>query len=159
MTFYNLLKKAIENINAPADLYVFDEVRFANASQNFERAAINLNPDFTSKVNKTPSAQLLTDYSLKIKFVDRDEWDNSNVNQIGYSEGTLAIIERMRILANSILFNIFMDKNNYSPSQSLKPRLWTFKNILPHNINTMSGVECSLNITLVDKRVCEYKNV
>jgi hypothetical protein len=86
--------------------------------------------------------------------LDRDEWDNFDYKENQKDETSLEIINRMRLLSNSVFFNILNGQNLYFPSRELIN--WTFDPVWRKYNGTMSGVLCRINLTQIDNVICSY---
>ena len=151
---YNLIKNAITNLNASCDLYMLNPEHNESQNLNFTRCTIRIRTDFRTTINQTRATELLNLSTYTIEFLDLDDWDNSDHNEAQSEETSFQIIERMRILANSIFWNIINKQSLYIPSaQNLT---WSFNPIWRKYNGTMSGVQATFAIPLKDSIICNY---
>lgn len=154
VNLYTLIKTALNNIGSDADLYVYDNARKEAETLNLTDVSIIINPDFRVNSRLSNSMEIIETYVYEIDFLDLDEWDNTETNDPQTSdESTFEIIDRMRVLANSVLWAIFNNEENYFPESN---RAWSFRALRRVNSNTMSGVRLNLSISSTSDIKCNY---
>jgi hypothetical protein len=153
---YNYIKTAIQNLGVGADLYMLNPENNESENLNFERITIRIKTDFRTNINQTKSLELINSTTYTIEFLDLDEWDNSDHNESQSDETTFEIVERMRILANSIFSNIISAQGLYIPNtQNIT---WSYIPIWRKYNGTMSGVQATFVMPLIDTKICSYGN-
>lgn len=157
MNIITTIQAALTALNNDAELFLLEKSRAENEELNHESDVIVVYPDWRDNDNFTQSLEINTTRVYNIDFKTPDEWDNSDNNlPTAYeSETSVARIENMKILANSIFYYITSKKNLFPEIQE-KLKWTTPRPILRANNGTMSGVSVQLTVVFSGEVVCDY---
>jgi len=154
MTIYTLIKEALTTVNSSATIHVLDEARTESESLNWNGVHIIINPEFSSNIESTFGGELINTTQYRIKFLTIDEWDNPDYSE-NSEEHSLSLIKQMTDLMNTVFWHIIMRPDIYLPNNAAKK--WSSKPIYRENNSTMSGVNATFNLPLIDTLICSYE--
>ncbi len=157
MNIITTIQAALTALNNTADLFLLEKSRAENEELNHTKDVIVVYPDWRDNDSFTQALEISTNRVYNIDFKTPDEWDNSDNNlPTAYeSETSVARIEKMKTLANSI-FHYITSKNDLFPEIKEKLRWTSPRPILRANNGTMSGVTVQLTIVFSGDVVCDY---
>jgi len=154
MTIYNLIKDALIKVKSSATIHVLNEGRTESESLNWNGVHIIIHPEFSSNVEFTHGAELINTTQYRIKFLTIDEWDSPDYSE-NSEEHSLNLIKQMTDLMNTVFWHIIMRPDVYLPNNAAKK--WSSKPVYRENNSTMSGINATFNLPLIDNLICSYE--
>lgn len=157
MNIITIIQAALTALNNTAELFLLEKSRSENEELEHTKDVIVVFPDWRDTDSFTQSLEINTTRVYNIDFKTPDEWDNSDNNlPTAYeSETSVARIEKMKTLANSV-FHYISANNNLFPEIREKLRWTSPRPILRANNGTMSGVTIQLTVVFSGTIICDY---
>jgi len=130
-----------------------EKSRAENEELEHTGTVIVVHPDWSTTSQLNQGMELLKTRVYNIDFKTLDEWDNSDSDNNDYGASSVALIESMEVLADSI-FSFIAARNDLFPEIRNQLKWKTNDLILREGNGTMSGVRIQLTIVFTGERIC-----